>query len=370
VAQDTAFAEQYAKIEHAVYEAAMVPEKWPAALEALGGVGDTAGAVLFSVTEWSTQWVASPAIYPAMKEFVEAGWAARNTRMANGIRKGLHLIPRFVTEKDYYDSPEEMKRDPLHTEFFWPNGFGSSAGTIVQMPHGDMLCFSLEKRVADGPVSATALRRLDNLRPHLVRSALLAARLGVERVRTAVDTLTQLGFAAAAVTDGGKALVANPAFEIESAPWTTRGNDRVALLDRSADRLLSLALATISGTAGVRSIPLRGVDMAVRHVLHVIPVRGSANDVFTGSHAILVITTAIDREGSPALLQALFDLTAAEAAVARKIGAGKSLAEIASEGGRSLVTIRNQLKSVLAKTGCERQADLVKLLTRLVPPAL
>jgi DNA-binding CsgD family transcriptional regulator len=366
---DLAQSDSFVELEHSVYEAAIVPEKWPVALEAIGRAGDGFGAVLFSATEWATQWVASPGMHALMKEFVEAGWAARNTRMTTGLRKGLQHEPRFVVEADYFE-PGEVDNDPLHTEFFWPNGLGSSAGTLVTLPHGDMLCFSVEKRLADGPVGAAALRRLDNLRPHLVRSALLAARLGVERVRTAVDTLTQLGFAAAGVTEGGKVLVANPAFEVESAPWTTRGGDRIGLLDRGADRLLSLALDTIGGTGGVRSIPLRGSDMAVRHVLHVIPVRGGAHDIFTRSHAILVITTAVDKEGSPAVLQALFDLTAAEAALARKIGTGKSLGEIAGESGRSIDTLRNQLKSVLAKTGCDRQADLVKLLTRLVPPAL
>jgi DNA-binding CsgD family transcriptional regulator len=361
----------FAEIEHSVYEAAIVPEKWPAALDAIGRAGDGFGAVLFSATEWATQWVASPEMHTLMKEFVESGWAARNTRMAAGLRKGFQHEPRFVTEADCFE-PGEVDSDPLHTDFLWPNGLGSSAGTLVKLPHGDMLCFSVEKKLAEGPVGAAALRRLDNLRPHLVRSALLAARLGVERARTAVDTLTQLGFAAAGVAEGGRVLVANAAFEVESAPWTTRGGDRIGLLDQGADRLLSLSLAldTIGGTGGVRSIPLRSEDMAVRHVLHVIPVRGGAHDIFTRSHAILVITTAVDREGSPAVLQALFDLTAAEASLARKIGAGKSLSEIAVESGRSIDTLRNQLKSVLAKTACDRQADLVKLLTRLVPPAL
>lgn len=369
MARSVGDAGEFAEIEQSIYEAAIVPDKWPGALDTVGVIAEAKGAVLFSVTDWGSQWTASGGIHDVMQRFVEDGWAARNTRMANGFRKGLHLLPRFVTEADYYD-PGEMETDPLHTQFFWPNGFGSSAGTIATLPHGDMLCFSIEKTIEAGPVSRTALARLDRLRPHLLRAAMMTARLGLERIRTAVDTLAQLGFASAAVDGGGRVLVANAAFEIESLPWTTRANDRIALVDQVADRLLRDAMAAIGSTGGVRSIPLRNAEMTVRHVLHLLPVRRTARDIFTRASAILVITSAIDRSGSPALLQALFDLTPAEAALARRIGSGQSLDDMAAEQGRSVVTLRNQLKSVLDKTACKRQADLAALLARLVPPAL
>lgn len=369
MAGDWQASEQFAAIEESVYEAALVPDRWPTALERLAQCADGFGAVLFSVTEWSTHWAASPELRPTMAAFVEEGWAARNSRMANGLRKGLHLEPRFVTEADYY-GPGELEQDPLHLEFFWPRGFGYSAGTIAQLPHGDMLCYSVENRRDQGPVQPAAQQRLDALRPHLLRAATLAARLGVERARTAVETLAQLGFAAAAVTAQGRVLVANPAFEAAETILTTRGGDRIALLDRVADAALAVALARIGGVAGTRSLPLRGSDGLVRSVVHVVPVRRLANDIFSQAQAVLVVTTAVDGTGSPALLQALFDLTAAEAALARQLAGGRSIEQIAAETGRSSATLRNQLKSVLAKTGCHRQSELVGLLTRLVPAGL
>jgi DNA-binding CsgD family transcriptional regulator len=86
--------------------------------------------------------------------------------------------------------------------------------------------------------------------------------------------------------------------------------------------------------------------------------------------AILVMTSSSSRPGSPPLLQALFDLTPAEAAIASKIGAGLTLEQIAIAEGRSMATVRNQLKSVLAKTGCARQAELTRMLALLVPPGM
>lgn len=360
---------EYAAIEQAVYEAAIVPERWADALDTLATTGEGFGTVLFSVSDWGSQWTASPPIHTIMQHFVEDGWAGRNSRMANGIHKGLHLVPRFVTETDYYE-PGEIEHDALTRDFFRPHGLGHSAGTIAHLPHGDMLCFSIERRFDDGPVPAAALARLDGLRPHLVRAAMLAARLGLERARTAVDTLAQLGFAAAALDRDGRVLIANPAFETAGEQWTTRAGERLALLDTRADAMLRATLVTIEAPAGVRSIPLRYADAPVRQVLHVLPVRRAAHDIFARAGAIVVVTSAVDRAGTPALLQVLFDLTAAEAALAQEIGQGRSLADIAARSGRTINTLRNQLKAVLEKTGCRRQAELTLLLARLAPPGL
>ena len=63
------------------------------------------------------------------------------------------------------------------------------------------------------------------------------------------------------------------------------------------------------------------------------------------------------------LVQSLFDLTPAEARVARSLAAGKTVADIASAGGVSRNTIVEHLGRVMEKTGCHRQAEVVALLT-------
>lgn len=122
---------------------------------------------------------------------------------------------------------------------------------------------------------------------------------------------------------------------------------------------------------GIRSIPLFGALPSDRAVLHLVPVRRSARDLFSHAAAIGVITRDNARATTATpLLQALFDLTVMEAKVASLVAAGKTIADIAALGGRSELTIRQHLKVVLDKTGCERQADLARLLARLLPPAL
>lgn len=61
---------------------------------------------------------------------------------------------------------------------------------------------------------------------------------------------------------------------------------------------------------------------------------------------------------------ALFELSDAEADVVCRLTSGFDLPEIAHDRGVSLVTIRNQLKSVQAKMGVRRQAELVSVVLR------
>jgi len=65
------------------------------------------------------------------------------------------------------------------------------------------------------------------------------------------------------------------------------------------------------------------------------------------------------------LLHSLFDLTPSEIDVAHGIAAGLTVGQIAAQRGRSVATVRNQLRGVLAKTGSSRQADLILLLKGL-----
>jgi len=92
--------------------------------------------------------------------------------------------------------------------------------------------------------------------------------------------------------------------------------------------------------------------------------------VFTGAAAVLLMTPVTLRElPDAAVIQGLFDLTPAEARIARALGGGMTIGQIASSTGASAATVRNQVQAVFGKTGMHRQADLVGLLQGLVPTA-
>jgi DNA-binding CsgD family transcriptional regulator len=61
-------------------------------------------------------------------------------------------------------------------------------------------------------------------------------------------------------------------------------------------------------------------------------------------------------------------LTRAEAEVALDLSQGRTPREIADARGRSLVTVRNQIKAAMARVEAGRQADLVLRVDRLLRP--
>jgi DNA-binding CsgD family transcriptional regulator len=99
-------------------------------------------------------------------------------------------------------------------------------------------------------------------------------------------------------------------------------------------------------------------------IAHVVPIRLSARDIFGRCAAVLVLTAVTAPQAPPVeLVQSLFDLTPAEARVARDLASGKAVETIAADGGVSPNTIRTHVRGVLEKTGCTRQVDIVALLT-------
>jgi DNA-binding CsgD family transcriptional regulator len=347
-----------------IYEASVIPDCWPEVIRNFASLAESREAALLAMNGETFKWISSSPLGEKI--------AADHYKYEGGLERSRRLIrlnrPGFFTDFDVF-TEEEMASLPLFKDFLVPNGYGRGIASAIQIPTGETIILHAEGDLRLGRISRQALDRLDALRPHFARSAMISARLAFERARTAVDTLSGIGLAACAVAATGKVLVANTKFDEASGRWTTRGGDRIALLDARAGRQLSESLQLISTHLGVRSIALAATEEAQPAVLHVVPIRRLAQDMFSQACAILVLTTASNEViQSTSLLQALFDLTPAEAAVAARVAAGQTLARIAHSDAKSQETVRNQLKSVLAKTGCRRQLDLARLLTGLVPP--
>jgi DNA-binding CsgD family transcriptional regulator len=360
--------EVYADFEEAVYEAAVVPELWPQVLTSLGDLSNSAGAALLCMNERGVHYVTAPVLEKVVKRFVDENWDARNSRRGNVMAKGLAGLPRFVNEDDYL-APGEADTDPMINELFRPEGFGWAAGFVQQLPHGDVVVLNLEQYYERGPIRGAALARLDALYPHLARAAMLTARSDLQRVRTAIETLAAIGIPSAAVTPKGRVVLANDAFAHATHVWTTRGGDRLGLHDRAADRMLGEALAALRIARSPRSIPVRAeIGGAVNAVLQVVPIRRAAHDIFGSTDAIVVLSEPQSGAADATLIQSLFDLTPAEIAVAGAVAAGKTIADIARASGRSIVTVRNQLKSAMSKTGSSRQIELALLMRQLGRP--
>ncbi|MGH6793713.1 MAG: helix-turn-helix transcriptional regulator, partial [Methylocella sp.] len=327
-----------------IYESSFVPELWPGVLREVGRIAE-AGASLFITNGDVTSWTASPNAHEATAIFVKEGWFWRGQIVARlfaarhaGFLADLDLLTR-----------EELDQEPIYRDMWSQYGVGWSVGTAIPIPTGEKLTLVLPRRTERGPVERAVVQKLDELRPHLARSAFMSARLQLERARIASETLAGLGLPALVLSEHGKVLAANPLIEALTGHVQWRAHDRVSLRDRAADNLLRDAIAAIDLAGGaVRSFPVRDAVAEVMMVAHIVPIRLSARDIFVRCAAALVLTPVTLPQAPPVeLVQSLFDLTPAEARVARGLASGKTVEAIATDGGTSANNIIKKVSGVL-----------------------
>ncbi|QCI67209.1 helix-turn-helix transcriptional regulator [Phreatobacter stygius] len=344
-----------------IYEAAAVPEFWPGVLDALAAHADCRAAVLISTdgTEVAN-WIGNPTIVEAMDIYVRDGWGARNPLSDRAIARSL---PDFIGEFDVFHQ-REIDESPFYQEFMRPNGLAWSGGTVISGPTDTHVTVSVHRPHVMGPVERVHLDRLTQLRPHLARAAFLAARLRLEQARAAVQALAAIGLPAAALSVEGRLKVANDLFQALIPEVALDRRERLKFADREADKLFNQGLEALRlGVAGL-TFPVPASAEATPMVVHLVPIAGAAHDIFSATRWLLVCApVAKANRIDSGVLQGLFDLTAAEARVAKGLAAGDTLDSLAARHGLGRETIRSQLKAVMAKTGTHRQADLVRLLT-------
>jgi DNA-binding CsgD family transcriptional regulator len=345
-----------------IYEAAVVPTEWPALLAFVGEHLGTKGGLLFAYAGQDTRVLGGGPAVQMAEEFLREGWMAPgrgNDRAEFVLRRNW---PGFVTETDFAPEDEWASR-PVFREFLIPRGYFATAGTLVHGLGMDKVMISFEGFSSHAAARA-AIPRLDALRPHFARAAQIASQFSLERMRGSVEALAAIGAAAGVLGMAGNLRMANDLLNNELGSVLVDGQARLRLIDKRADHFLEDALEGFrTGTCNGRSIVLRDRSAGTR-VMHLLPLRGQANDLFSSASALVVLTNPQRTlEVNTEVLLNLFDLTPAEARLAGRACSGElSLPAIASEFGVSINTIRTQLQSLFDKTGSKRQADLARLL--------
>jgi DNA-binding CsgD family transcriptional regulator len=223
-----------------------------------------------------------------------------------------------------------------------------------------------------------ALSALTPLVAHIRRASGISRRRGAAvTVRHAWESaLDQLTHAVVLPDRRGAVVFANHAARRLSGAHdglVLRGSSVSATA--AADGLARLiGRATTGDAAGVRSggqlaLPRR----AEPHPLSasVIPLPREAEWQTTGAPAVLMVLTDPAHPPIPGsqLLATVLGLTERESTLTATLAAGQALSDDAEQLGIGRETARAHLAHALAKTGCARQADLVRLALAIVPPA-
>jgi DNA-binding CsgD family transcriptional regulator len=351
----------------ALYEAAFIPEKWPAVLARMADTAGTKNGVLFVFADGMPARGRTAPLQQALMNEILADPSLRLAPAAIAAR--LSARPAGFVEADGLMTREEIRDDPLRIKLR-SGGLGAQAGTVIPMPSGELAMFVFERALEDGAHPQESIVMLDRMRPDMARACLVAARLELEQARGTVEALAMIGLPAAVLAANGRVRVTNALFDRENALFIPTAFGGVALSDPESNRLFQMALkGTVSGSGQLlRSIPVR-FAAASSVIVHVLPLTRDAHDLFSGGD-LLVAATAISASvlvPSPTILTGLFDLTPAEVKLATALAMGRALKSAAVENGVTFSTARTYLDRIYRKTGTNRQSQLVALLKSAGP---
>lgn len=351
-----------------LYEAALVPELWAETCELLAAEIGSSTASIFTVDSHGThRYVTTRNIAAVYEAFANSEHRFNNIRAL----RALERIPfSFGRDVDVL-TKEEYEQDVIRPIFLEPNGMQWEAGCVFQEPSGHMIAIILMQAKGRPHFSDEQLERMNRLKPDLARAAYISSRLAFNDARSMTEALSLLGLPAAVIGDGGQAIAMNPEMENLSPRIRTGAGDRLLFEGNGASALFNDAIERYAARAVpfVQSLPMMPRDGAPALILHLLPIRRAARDIFSRSMAVLAVTE-VGKVGAPDMrvLSGLFDLTPAEARVARGIALAQTPEMIAASLGISLETARSHLKRIMQKTGTTRQAELVLLLSGLSAP--
>ena len=293
-------------------------------------------------------------------------WANRATALG---------LSRVFASKDLI-SDETLLRTEYYQDWLRKLGVFYIVGSVFPVSADEIAAWGVHRARAQGTYEEDEKQPVAEFLPHLQRALQIRQRLAsltLER-NVALDGLERSATATLVVTRNGRVLYANTQAEslLRQADALSVIGGRLAGRDRTASERLTRAIESAVDIAGGRAgsagstIALSRDDRLPLTVL-VAPLRPARDGFGTPlPAAILFIRDPEETTVSSLALQSLFGLTPAEANIAGALVTGKSIDDIAALNRISRNTARTHLKSILAKTGTNRQAQLVGLLLRSV----
>lgn len=364
--------DRYDEVLGQLYEAAVDELAWPAALTALGDLSSSIGGHLLV---WDLKRHAPVASLMANR-FPEVN--ADYLTYYGAIDPRLQLVRNMPVGQalacHHYFDGAYVRRDEFYNDFLIPNGGRFVAGCRLLEAGGQVAFFGLHRSLKHGPFESADMELFERLMPHLTRAAVIRRQLqgaraesvtfqaALDRLPTAIFVVAGTG-AVLAMNQAGHELVrlGHALVLRQGRLGAKRSEDEARLLGF----VRQAANAASSRGAGGGSLRLFS-DAGGGYVALVAPLVAERT-VAAGQPAALVLVsdaTAAPKTLGRTLVE-LYGFSQAEARLAVLLAQGRTLKEAADERRVGIETVRSQLRSLLAKSGARRQADLVRLLVRL-----
>jgi DNA-binding CsgD family transcriptional regulator/PAS domain-containing protein len=287
-------------------------------------------------------------------------------------------VERIVCTPDLvpYD---EFRQGRFYQEWVRPQGFVDAANVVLEKSATSCAYLSVIRNETAGMVDDEMRRRMHLVIPHVRRAILIGKAIDLRRYEAATfaDTLGGLKAGVFLVDADGRIVHANIAgHEMLGADDFFRAGDQLVARDEQANRMLREIFAAAShggdeiGARGI-AVPLIGKD-GERYVAHALPLtsgdRRRAGTAYAAAAALFVHKAALEAPSTMETMAKLYGLTPSELRVLAAVSEFGGVAAVAEVVGSSEATVKTHLQRLFAKTGTNRQTDLVKLVATHASP--
>jgi len=293
--------------------------------------------------------------------------------------------PMFQLETDDVASPTdllphgEFANSIFYREWLEPQGFVDLLRASLDKSPTDFARLFFLRKSESGMVDGSMRERLRLIVPHIRRAVLVGQMVDRAAAEAATfgNALDGIGAGLFFVDAGGRIVHANTSGQDMLAQGVlARGSSgKLASYDTSAvqglDEIFGITESGDADEPRGGAVPLTARD-GEHYVAHVLPLTaGSRRQAGTSSEAIAAIfvkKAALDMPSPQDIMAKFYKLTPTELRVLFAIVQVGGVPDVAQSMGISPSTVKTHLRRLFAKTGTDRQADLVKLVAGYVNP--
>jgi len=345
-----------------IYDAAVDPALWQRVLERLiDRVGGSHGTLVRERSDGGGNGAIARMDPDVLHQYLSQCHISEPLKFSPSTQAGEFLTDRQMASR------EELLASRYHHEFLRPVGINSLVTAILWRGAGFKCCVNLHRSPQTDEFDARDFRLVRDLGPHLVRAMGLSLRLAEASIvsRGAEAALDRLSHGLILLDRRGKVGFLNKAAEAMVAARDGLAITPHGLAGARKTETDRLARAIARAAAGEGST-LRLERPSGRRPLIILtaPFRFETEWLDVTPPMVMMAVTDPERHPvvSEARLRHLYGLTHTEAAIGARLLSGLDLAEVARERHISPRTARVHLSQIFAKTGTNRQAELVRML--------
>lgn len=284
-------------------------------------------------------------------------------------------LDKVIALEDILPDQALMTSD-YYLHYLQPINLFRILGVDTAEPDGMLARLRFSRRRSEARFQSRERELLALIAPHLRRAIQIYAKLN--RMTSERDVyagaVNQLSVATIILDEQGRILNTNEVGKalLDQAAGLCLQGQHLHIEGRDINKELQQALADIikaqqnGATSVVRALrvprPAGRSDLGL--VIRPVPTSQWSEGQSSPCAAVFISDPDLQESASQQALGELFELTPAEANVATLLARGLSLAQVSAAQNISQHTVRAQLKSIFAKTGVSRQAELVRLVLK------